>query len=255
MARKEGNRKFPVDEEIPSGGGWQIVFSGFVLILLCFFIMLSSFANMEKAKVLQFVESFSSSLSIMPGGSKLVKGERILPDSRDLVDARSELADIHEQLRAWVEDEGLAEGMGLVMTPAGLMIRFPDSLAFAVGSADLTGEAMRILGEIGSKIRGSGFPVRIEGHTDDVPIRTLRYPSNWELSTARAISVLRFFSERQGVAAERMTAMGFGAFRPLAPNESPEQRALNRRVDILLVQTAAQAANGPEDRESRHVDP
>lgn len=241
------SRRQGASESAPAGG-WQIVFSGFVLILLCFFIMLSSFATMEKTKVLQFVEAFSSSLSILPGGVKLSKGARILPHSEDIIPNNSEMAKLFQELQEWVDEDGLHEKVALITTPEGLMLRFSDALVFDSGSADLTDAARRILDHVSRTIKRSPFEIRIEGHTDDLPISSRKYPSNWELSTARAVNVLRFFAEEKQVRADRMTAVGFGEFRPIAANDTEAHRGFNRRVEIIFLNLST--SDAPERTEN-----
>ena len=119
----------------------------------------------------------------------------------------------------------------------GLVISLQEAGAFATGSADLSGSARRMIGTVGAAIHDLDNIVRVEGHTDDVPIFTSRYRSNWELSTARATSVVAYLVDEMQIPAERMAVAGYGEFRPLAPNDSDENRALNRRVDIVVLST------------------
>lgn len=237
MSSRSAKGRKRIAPEVPPAGGWQIIYSGFVLILLCFFIMLSSFATMERTKVLQFVESFVSSMSVLPGGAKLSTGEKVLPESGDVVQADSELAKIFEEIQQWMEDKNLTRHLALQMTSEGLVLRFSDSLVFAVGSANLRPSAKAVLEDIAVIVRRSRFDVRIEGHTDNLPIQNRRFPSNWELSTARAVNVLRFFAEEQQISSDRLTAVGFGEFNPLEPNDTVDQRAMNRRVEIIFLKT------------------
>jgi chemotaxis protein MotB len=92
-----------------------------------------------------------------------------------------------------------------------------------------------MLKKVGDIIARTGFEVRIEGHTDDLPIRTVHFPSNWELSTARAVNVLRYFIETVGISSERLSAVGFSEFQPMVPNDSAGHRARNRRVEIIFL--------------------
>lgn len=239
---EKGRRRIP--SQTPPAGGWQVVYSGFVLILLCFFIMLSSFATMEKAKVLQFVKSFVGSVSVLPGGTKLSAGEKVLPESGDIVQINSELAMLFEEIQQWMEGKNLNRHLTLHMTSEGLALRFSDSLVFDVGSADLKPSAKAVLEDIAEIVRRSRFDVRIEGHTDNLPIRNRRFPSNWELSTARAVNVLRFFTEEKQLSSDRLTAVGFGEFRPLESNDTPDRRAMNRRVEVIFFKTPE--AGAPE---------
>jgi chemotaxis protein MotB len=130
-----------------------------------------------------------------------------------------------------------------------VVIRVSDRLLFASASAELNPEALPLLRVVAGVLRGISSDVRVEGHTDDVPVLSERYATNWELSSARATTVLRFLVEEGDVEARRMVAAGYAEFRPLASNTTPEGRALNRRADIVLTapppRTATPAAARP----------
>jgi chemotaxis protein MotB len=121
-------------------------------------------------------------------------------------------------------------------------VEIKTSILFASGSARLFGEAVPVLEELAGILARFPNPVQVEGFTDNVPISTLAYPSNWELSAARAASVVHLFT-RAGVLPERMVAIGYGEYRPVADNDTPEGRAKNRRVVIVI----------PADRQARRA--
>ncbi len=112
-------------------------------------------------------------------------------------------------------------------------LQIPDSILFAAGTANLSEAGLPLLDRIAEALKGNHYGISIEGHTDSIPIRNVRYPSNWELSGARAAIVLRYFIAR-GVAPERMRAIGYADTRPVVPNDTPESRARNRRVELVL---------------------
>ena len=119
------------------------------------------------------------------------------------------------------------------------VITIPSAILFEVGKAELKWEALQALSEAAIEIKGtigneSGWQIRIEGHTDNVPIKTKKYASNWELSTARALSVVKFFLQRNYFRPDQLQAMGYGEFKPVAPNDTSENKAKNRRVEIRL---------------------
>ncbi len=218
-----------------SGGGWEIVYSGFVLIMLCFFIMLSSFSSMEEAKIMRFVKSFVSAVSILPGGLKLDPGSTLLTDSADMVESKNALAQIFSELEKLSEDLKRKNDITVAYTPEGLVMHLSDRALFDVGVADISPQAIPLLKKVGDIIRRTIFDIRIEGHTDDLPIQTVRFPSNWELSTARAVNVLRYFIEIGGISTSRLSAIGCGQFQPLVPNDRNEHRSQNRRVAIVFL--------------------
>lgn len=226
--RKKGN-------EGPAGGGWEIVYSGFVLILLCFFIMLSSFSTMEEAKIMRFVKSFVDAVGIMPGGLKFDSGATVLPKSADIVDSNDKLAQLFSELAELNERLKKEKDITLAYSTKGLVMRLSDRALFDVGVANISPQAVPLLQKVADIIARTNFEVRIEGHSDNLPIKTAQFPSNWELSTARAVNVLRFFLETGRISSQRMSAVGFGEFQPMVPNDSIEHRAQNRRVEIIFL--------------------
>lgn len=123
-----------------------------------------------------------------------------------------------------------------------LEIEINTSVLFSPGSANLSSESLPIVRRVGGILADTATRIQVEGHTDNVPINTPEYPSNWELSAARAATVVRMFTEA-GVGAERMAAVGFGEFQPVADNSTPEGRTRNRRVTIVVM--AAHEGKGP----------
>lgn len=129
--------------------------------------------------------------------------------------------------------------------PRGVVLAVPVSSAFADGDAVLSDEAAALVRRIGEALSRLPYPVRIEGHTDNRPIVTDRYPSNWELSTARAAAVVAVLVEEGHLAPERFSVAGYAEHRPLADNATAEGRAANRRVDIVVLGRQAAATHEP----------
>jgi chemotaxis protein MotB len=222
----------------PGASGWEIIYTGLVLILLSFFIMLSSFSSIEEGKIMRFVKSFVDAVSILPGGLKADGGTTIVPMSAEMVDPESPLARIYAELKALAEGRDQVEDITVSYSAKGLVMRLSDHALFDTGVAVISPEALPLLDKIGAVIAKTDYDVRVEGHTDDVPIKTALYPSNWELSTARAVNVLRYLIETYRIPSERLAAEGFGEFQPLVPNDSDEHRARNRRVEIVFLNPA-----------------
>lgn len=128
----------------------------------------------------------------------------------------------------------------------GLVISLPEPATFQTGSADLSSPAQALLHRIAEALRDTQATIRIEGHTDDAAIRGGRYGSNWELSTARASAVVVFMVTHAAFEPSRLAAAGYGEFHPRAPNDTPEGRALNRRVDVVVIDASSQPADATE---------
>jgi len=129
--------------------------------------------------------------------------------------------------------------------PRGVVLAVPVSHAFADGDAVMSERAEAMFRQIGQALARLPNAVRIEGHTDNRPIVTEQYPSNWELSTARATAVVAFLVDEGYVTADRLSVAGYAEYRPVADNDLPEGRAANRRVDIVVVGRQVAAAQEP----------
>ena len=136
-----------------------------------------------------------------------------------------------------------------------LEIEINTSVLFPAGSAQLGSESLPVVRKVGSILADSATRIQVEGHTDNVPINTPEYPSNWELSAARAATVVRMFTQA-GVGAERMAAVGFAEFQPVADNATADGRARNRRVTIVVMAAHEAKGKGPisTDPQSRQHD-
>jgi chemotaxis protein MotB len=233
--KKKHRRLGSKNSEESSGAGWKIIYTGFVLILLCFFIMLSSLSTIEQAKVMQFVRSFASAMTILPWGAIFDSGMVVLPESTDLVEARSTLAKILEELNLLSNMFDLKEDINLSFSKEGLVMRLSEHALFNSGVATISPQGLPLLEKIGAIIARTSYFIRIEGHTDNLPIHTELFPSNWDLSTARAVNVLRYFIQSHHIDAQRLAAVGFGEFQPLTSNNTPANRAKNRRVEIIFI--------------------
>ena len=219
----------------PATGGWEVIYTGFILIMLCFFIMLCSFSKVAPNKMHKFVKSFAESVDMFKGGFGFQTG-------RNVSDVMSETAGLEEGLgpiiRQFVEIRdkfGLQKEMEFAISTEGLVLQVSDSALFDRGVAEITPKAFPFLNMIAGIISRSTHNVRIEGHTDNLPIHTAMFPSNWDLSTTRAVNVLRYLVNKGKCSPKRLSAAGFGEFQPIFPNDTPEHRARNRRVEFVFV--------------------
>jgi len=150
---------------------------------------------------------------------------------------------LHDRLARDLAGAIGARRLELIRDSRGLVVSMPDDAAFSTGSAEATVEARKLIGTVGETLRSVPNRIRIEGHTDNRPIRTAKYDSNWELSTARASAVVAFLINEAGIDASRLSAAGYGEFHPLNPNDSDAHRARNRRVDLVILE--ADPASAP----------
>lgn len=226
---------------------WVISYADLVTLLFGFFLLLYAtadansvkFAELSKGLAAAFhvpVKEADSTGGIFDGGTGIVPG-RNTPTQID-----SDLAFI----RALVQRESLAAGIGgqilVSRQDDHIVIRLSDQLIFSSASADLRPGALPLLDIVARAVRELENEIRVEGHTDNVPVGTERYPSNWELSSSRATAVLRYLVEHAGVNPEQVFAAGYGEERPIATNLTPEGRAFNRRADIVVLYPAVRIA-------------
>lgn len=220
-------------EESSSSGSWLTTYSDMVTLLLAFFVLLFAFSSVDEARFSAVISAFQGYFGVLEG-SLMMREEPIdLPfDSSEL--AQKQLNQLFDELSEFIEQEGLV-GVHLEMEERGLIVRFAEQVFFDLGEAVLKDEALDILASMATKLRDLPNPLRVEGHTDNWPIRTSRFPSNWELSVHRATNVVRYLIEEEDFDPQMLSAAGYSEYRPVQPNDTQENRALNRRVDIVIL--------------------
>lgn len=226
-----------------SSSDWIVTYSDLVTLLLCFFVLLFSFSEIDARKFQAIVRSFQGSLGVMDGG-KTIDEDQFVNSAmqsnrlfRDQQEAES-MEWLYQQLGSFIQEKNLDATVILGMEERGLIIRFTDQVLFDSGKAVIKNEAREIMMSIGKILKESKKYIRVEGHTDNVPINTSKYPSNWELSTARAVNVVKFFIEDTGISPGSLSAAGYGEYHPIDPNDSSENRQKNRRVDVVILKAS-----------------
>jgi chemotaxis protein MotB len=215
---------------------WICTYTDLITLMLAFFVILISFGTFEKGRIVKFVGAFKGAFKILPGGFKTDPGEQVIDPGKEILRTFRAGGGIVTKLQGICEQQGVKRGVEFKTTNTGFEVTLADYSMFGLqsGSADILSGMKPFLDELAETIRQSSYLVRIEGHTDNVPVKSQRFASNWELSTTRAVTILRYFLEEGGISPLRLSAAGFGAYRPLAPNDTEEQRAKNRRVMIYL---------------------
>lgn len=220
-----------------SAPGWMTTYGDMVTLLLVFFVLLYSFSIMDISKFQGFVTSFRQRAGILDGGMTLSDNNLIngglIGDGPSIMN----LNRIMREMNIYIEAEGIADEVELELTERGLVVRLTGRILFDLGKADLRDDGKRLLDRIAELLVDIPNVIMIEGHTDNWPINNERFPSNWELSTARATNVVRYFIENTGIPPERLMAAGYSEYRPLYPNDTAENRARNRRVEIVILNT------------------
>lgn len=235
-------------QEENTTGNWLNTYADMITLVLVFFVLLFSFSTLDKKKL----EAFISSLP----GRQFQTGDNVNPEATDLgfleptptptPEATPEIEDeqfdqLYAKIYAYVMEKNLAADVFVHQEEKGILLRFSDKILFDSGEAELKTNAYKILEDIGLMLHEL-FPeidiIRVEGHTDNVPIQTSQYPSNWELSAARAVAVVRYYIEEKEMDPLKFSATGYGEYRPIAPNDTAANKQLNRRVDIFIERKA-----------------
>lgn len=227
------------EEASSEGGGvppWITTYSDLITLMLAFFVILISFGTFEKGRIVRFVGSFQGAFKILPGGFKSEPGEQVVEPGKEILRTFRTSGAIATRMKGVIEKTGLKKGVEFKTTNKGFEVAITDYLLFGLtsGSAAIVPEMKPFLNEMAEIIRQTSYLVSIEGHTDDRPVRSREFPSSWDLSTARAVTILKYLIVEEGISPLRLSAKGFGQYRPLFPNDTEEHRSRNRRVMIYF---------------------
>jgi len=237
----------PADEVKPGAPEWVVTFGDMMSLLLTFFVLLLSFSSMEASKFKQIAgymrEAFGlqaeMNYSGVPMGTTIISTDaRRQRESEDQIN-------LVQSIRNEMERAGVTKRSSVNMTERGVALRLEGELVFASGSADLNPEAIPLLNQIAQITLERAERLDIEGHSDDRSISSSRFPSNWELSSARAGATARYMIT-QGVPQSRVRAVGYADTNPILPNDTAENRAINRRVEFLFVRVEEEKYDVPD---------
>jgi len=253
--RKQRNR-FEEEHEEHIDESWLIPYADILTLLLALFIVLFASSTVDKAKYESIMEAFKSELtgtkiestdtglSVKPTDKKpdeQAQKEQAQAAQQSATPAPSkdeiELNQLKQQLAKYVKDNGLNAVITLQDTKRGVEISLKDVILFDPGKAELKSSSFKTLNVLVGLAKTVSNPISIEGHTDNVPIKNAAYASNWELSSARAVSVLHFF-EAKKIAKSRLQFVGYGEYQPIYPNDTKVHKQANRRVNIVILRKA-----------------
>ena len=210
----------------------MVLYANLMTLLMTFFIVLVSMGSIQEEKVKAGVGAFRKAL--LSGGLGILWENK--PVSFDYLIQQEKMRirkEISASLKKSLETEMKKEGLAVATTEEGVVLKLPGKVLFDLGKAELKPGAKKTLNRVISLLKKYPYNIQVEGHTDNLPIHTERFHSNWELSAARAISVIKYLHQN-GIPQERLSALGYGEYRPVAPNDTPEHRSLNRRIEILI---------------------
>lgn len=228
MARKKKH------EEHGAGERWAVPYADFLSLLLALFIALFAISTIDKKKLASFVEAISAAFQFKPISTSappsIIEGVGVKQKREDLKKK------IEQRVREIIKQLNLEGKVSVESIPAGIKIRILDYILFSPCSVYIKEEDRKLLDEISKIIKESKLPVEVEGHTDSIPPGNgCIYPSNWELSAARAASVVRYLISSNNLPPYLFSAVGYADTRPVAPNTSEIGRSMNRRIEINLI--------------------
>ena len=261
MARKKRH------EEHVNHERWLVSYADFITLLFAFFVVMFAASNADNQKAGQVAQAvqvafaelavFSPSGKVfplydeggLPGNTVNIIGNThsafeatqfVSAGGQGEGDGEFSLEEVEQRMENLLAVE-LQEGqVRMSIDERGLTISLAEAGFFGPGSAQLQSQALSVIDGIAVKLMETSYNVRVEGHTDDIPIKTAQFPSNWELSTSRATHVLRHLIQSGGIPPVRLSAIGYGEYRPVASNRTRDGRGLNRRVDIVVLSVTAE---------------
>ena len=241
MARKK--RRKP--KEVGASEAWLLPYSDLLTLLLALFICLFAMSQTDQKKVSQMAQAFSAAFNsggpsffdkMGPNAGRMAE----IPYDEDrgnsaYLQETQNLQKIQKQMEEYIEANNLQDQVGTQLSEDGLMIRIKERALFPSGSAELVNQAQSIAPVVAGLLATINERVVISGHTDNVPISSAQYPSNWELSSARALNFMKYLlSINSNLDPRRFSAVGYSEYRPIADNSTEEGRSQNRRVEIFI---------------------
>lgn len=241
MARRKRKQ-----QEEGGSDGWITTFSDLMSLLLTFFILLFSMSSVSEEKFNSASQSIQNALIGEAAGSSIIEGSGIsnldtgngtggTEQNESTNEIPQKVTEMYEEAMAIIEEEGIEDQISVSSDQDGVYLDIQESILFGSGDANISNEGKEALDSLTELLEFSGNDIIVEGFTDNVPMQSAKYPSNWELSSARAMAVVRYLVEENNIEASRMSGRGYGEFNPVVPNDTAENRAKNRRVNIVLV--------------------
>jgi chemotaxis protein MotB len=245
-----------------NGGGddggspaWMTTFGDMMTLLLVFFVLLYSFSTMDVEKFKGFISALQNQLGVLEGGQTITPNPNIDAGTmgEDYAQAPQNIRQIMQELNNYIESNNLGDRVNVENKRKGLVISLTGEILYELGRAEIREQGQEVLAMISDTLKDIPNDIMIEGHTDNLPIRTDEFPSNWELSTARAVNVIKFLIEERDFDPARLSAAGYSEYRPVAENNTAAGRAANRRIEVVVLNSQYTVNNGAEAENNTEV--
>jgi len=260
------SRKREHEAEKENGDRWLLTYSDLITLLMIFFVVLYSMSKVDAQRFAAVAESLNKALGGGPAKIELAKsqvgpslfqtgtpsakttvpGKGTDPNNTAKPDANAgqgnseaekmSIDAIKAKLDKFAADNGIQTTLVTSIEERGLVVSIQETLLFESGSADITAQARDILEKVSTVLAAAPNQIKVEGHTDNLPINTAKFPSNWELSVIRSTNVLHIL-QHDGISPDRLSATGYGEFRPISSNDTDAGRGKNRRIDLIILRT------------------
>lgn len=225
-------------EEHENHERWLVSYADFITLLFAFFVSMYAISSVNEGKFRVLSDSLSVAFNpSLYSTVKLHDGPRFVKEQRShAADEFQEVFDNkYQKLTNALKDLEKEQKLSMIYDHKKITIRISESIVFQPGTDEMVPEALPVIDEIANALKDMSNNVRVEGHTDNIPTNTSRFPSNWDLSSARALKVLKYLVEKHKYDPKRLSASGYGEWRPVASNDTPEGRAKNRRIDLQIL--------------------
>ncbi|KPL59155.1 flagellar motor protein MotS [Rossellomorea vietnamensis] len=229
----------------PGAPKWMVTFSDLITLILVFFILLFSMSQIDIVKFRTIADSFQQRQilefypSVIPFDNPSAEPEMESEDSKQQGnEANQDLNSLLATIQSYLKENKLSDAIVATRSERGVVLVLQEQALFASGEATVLPDAYPFLNKVGVLLSEIPNFVKVEGHTDNRPINTYRFPSNWELSSARASSVVRYLITTEDLDPKRFIAVGYGDTRPVAPNDKVENLQKNRRVEVIITDPA-----------------
>lgn len=232
MARKRKH------EEHENHERWLVSYADFITLLFAFFTSMYAISSVNEGKFRILSESLAVAFNpAVVTSTRLQEGPKFVREQRSHVseEFRDMFANNYQKVQAALSELQANQKLTLMADENKITIRISESMLFEPGTDRIMPGGLAVIDEVAAVLRDLPNSVRIEGHTDNVPVSTPRFPSNWDLSSARALSILKYFIATHGYDPKKLSALGFGEYRPADSNDTPSGRLKNRRVDIMVL--------------------
>jgi chemotaxis protein MotB len=225
-------RKRKQHREVPGQERWLLTYSDLITLLLGLFVILYAMSKIDTKKYNQWVAAFGGVFGSSQVDMKTGIGEK------GLVDGMNEQIQVRQMLKEALELNGKNDAITISIDERGVTIHIQEELLFPSGQTELKNSSLKTMDSLAYVIKRLPNDIRIEGHTDNIPINTPRFPTNWHLSVTRAMNTGYYLIDSHGINPDKVSVVGYGELRPLSSNGTEQGRSLNRRVDIVILMSA-----------------